>query len=162
MLGAWPHPPAWRAGKESYLQVTFAFMEGDVHTVRRAALGLIPYKHFGVEMPGGGICENSPAGIREVAFEDFARGGTTSVQNPDATAAERAQAVGRAASRIGERRYSLGVNNCEHFANWCATGVAISHQVLAFIRALVDLVRAAFAITFSVLAVSALRAALAE
>jgi hypothetical protein len=36
----------------------------------------------------------------------------------------------RAASRIGERRYSLSGNDCEHFANWCATGVAISYQVV--------------------------------
>ena len=41
-------------------------MYGDVHLTSRAALGLFPYTHFGVEMQGGGICENSPAGVRIV------------------------------------------------------------------------------------------------
>lgn len=126
---------------------------------RRAALGLFPYRHFGVEMQGGGICENSPPGIRIVSFPDFSRGGTTWVQNPDATPEDRARAVERAASRIGERRYSLTANNCEHFANWCATGAAISRQVIAFISALAQMVLAA-AVSF--LTVSLARAALAE
>lgn len=125
----------------------------------RAALGLLPYRHFGVEMQGGGICENSPPGIRIVSLPDFARGGTTWIQNPDATPEERAQAVERAAARIGERRYSLTANNCEHFANWCATGVAISHQVIAFITALAKMVLAA---AVSLMTLSLARAALAE
>jgi hypothetical protein len=134
-------------------------MYGDVHVTSRAALGLFPYTHFGVEMQGGGICENSLPGIRIVSLPDFARGGTTWVQNPDATPEERALAVERAASRIGERRYSLTSNNCEHFANWCATGAAISYQVIAFFKALVQMVLAA-AVSF--VAVSVARATLAE
>jgi hypothetical protein len=129
-------------------------MYGDVHITSRTALGFIPYRHFGVEMPGGGICENSLPGVRVVPFPAFARDRPTCVRNPGATPAERDLAVQRAASRIGERRYSLTLNNCEHFANWCATGVAISHQVIAFfqmlLRAAIALVagfavRAAFA-----------------
>lgn len=81
------------------------------------------------------------------------------VQNPDATAEQRARAVERAASRIGERRYSLTANNCEHFANWCATGAAISHQVIAFFMALARMVLAA-AVSFLALCVA--QAALAE
>lgn len=118
---------------------------GDVHVTPREALGLVPYKHFGVELPGGGVCENSPRGVRVVPFAEFARSGRSWVQNPDAGPAERAEAVRRAASRIGERRYSLSGNNCEHFANWCATGVAISYQVLAFLTALLQVARAAVA-----------------
>jgi hypothetical protein len=134
-------------------------MYGDVHVTGRAALGLFRYLHFGVEMQGGGICENSPPGIRIVSLPDFARGGTTWIQNPDATTEERARAVERAAARIGERRYSLTANNCEHFANWCATGVAISHQVIAFITALAKMVLAA---AVSLVTFSLARAALAE
>jgi uncharacterized protein YycO len=134
-------------------------MYGDVHLTSRAALGLFPYTHFGVEMQGGGICENSPAGVRIVSLPDFARGDATRVRNPDATASERARAVERAASRIGERRYSLTANNCEHFANWCATGAAVSHQVIAFIAAFARMV---FAAAVSLLAVSLARATLAE
>ena len=134
-------------------------MHGDIHVVRRAALGLVPYSHFGVEMPGGGICENSPPGVRVVEFADFARGRPTRIQNPDASPAERAVAVERAEARIGERRYSLSGNNCEHFANWCATGVAISHQVAAFFKALAQMVTAA---AWSLLALLVARVALAD
>jgi Lecithin retinol acyltransferase len=135
-------------------------MYGDVHLVSRAALGLFPYTHFGVEMQSGGICENSLlAGIRIVSLADFTRGRTIRVQNPDATPEERARAVKRAESRIGERRYSLTANNCEHFANWCATGVAVSHQVIAFMKALAQMV---FAGAVSLLVVSLTRASLAE
>jgi uncharacterized protein YycO len=114
-------------------------MYGDIHLTNRAALGVFPYTHFGVEMQSGGICENSPGGIRIVLFSDFARNRPTIVQNPDATTAQRIAAVERAASRIGERRYSLTSNNCEHFANWCATGVAVSRQVIAFMQAAAQL-----------------------
>jgi len=138
------------------------FMYGDVHMTQRAALGLIPYKHFGVEMPDGGICENSPAGVRVVTFAGFARDGRTWVQNPGAGPAERAQAVMRAASRIGERCYSLSGNNCEHFANWCATGVAISHQVVAFFAELARLARLAWAVLVAAAAVTVARAAFAS
>ncbi len=134
-------------------------MYGDVHVVDRAALGLFPYRHFGVEMQAGMISENSPMGIRIVPLPDFSRGGTTRVQNPGASAAERSRAIERAASRIGERRYSLTSNNCEHFANWCATGAAVSHQVIAFVKALIEL---AFAAALSFLVVTAARVATAE
>ena len=38
------------------------------------------------------------------------------------------RAVERARSRIGAEGYSLPVNNCEHFAIWCKTGIAESHE----------------------------------
>jgi hypothetical protein len=43
--------------------------------------------------------------------------------------------VQRALSRVGERGYSLTGWNCEHFAAWCATGVAASQQVVDWISA---------------------------
>ncbi len=39
------------------------------------------------------------------------------------------ETVARARSRVGEGRYNLATNNCEHFAIWCKTGVHESHQV---------------------------------
>lgn len=41
--------------------------------------------------------------------------------------------VQRAISRLGESRYNLLFNNCEHFATWCKTGVSHSQQVQDFI-----------------------------
>jgi hypothetical protein len=43
------------------------------------------------------------------------------------------ETLGRAKSRIGERRYNIATRNCEHFAFWCATGLATSLQVEAFL-----------------------------
>jgi hypothetical protein len=106
---------------------------GDTHVVGRSFLGLIPYRHYGIELPDGTMCENSPPGVRIVGYADFARGGPTQVTNPEAGPTERDMAVQRALSRVGERHYSLTSNNCEHFANWCATGIAISQQVIAWI-----------------------------
>jgi len=129
-------------------------MHGDVHRVDRTALGLIPFFHFGVEMHDGGICENTLQGVRLVSLAEFAPDGITRVRNPDATLAQRAAAVDRAASRIGERSYNLILNNCEHFANWCATGVAISHQVVEVVKTFLQM---AFAALVSLLAVSLTR-----
>ena len=39
------------------------------------------------------------------------------------------ETVERAKSRIGEDRYNLLFNNCEHFAIWCKTGIEESHQI---------------------------------
>ncbi len=118
--------------------------------VGRSFLGLVPYRHYGIELPDGTMCENSPAGVRLVGYADFARGRPTQVANPGASPDERALAVQRALSRVGERRYSLAGNNCEHFANWCATGIAVSQQVIAWIASFFRLALAAAATAFVV------------
>ena len=40
-----------------------------------------------------------------------------------------AEIARRALARVGEDRYSLLQNNCEHFCAWCITGEAYSAQV---------------------------------
>lgn len=44
--------------------------------------------------------------------------------------------IQRAESRLGEKQYNLLFNNCEHFANWCTTGVSHSQQIKNFIPVL--------------------------
>ncbi len=39
------------------------------------------------------------------------------------------ETVKRAKQRIGESRYNLVTNNCEHFALWCKTNISESHQI---------------------------------
>ncbi|MBZ9634683.1 lecithin retinol acyltransferase family protein [Clostridium sp. FP1] len=39
------------------------------------------------------------------------------------------ETVQRAHERMGESKYNLVTNNCEHFAIWCKTGISESHQV---------------------------------
>ncbi|MBR8830758.1 MAG: hypothetical protein N5P05_000992 [Chroococcopsis gigantea SAG 12.99] len=41
--------------------------------------------------------------------------------------------VQRAESRLGEQKYNLLFNNCEHLATWCKTGVSDSKQIQDFI-----------------------------
>jgi uncharacterized protein YycO len=123
---------------------------GDAHVVSRSFLGLIPYRHYGIELPDGTMCENSPPGVRIVGYADFARSRPTQVTNPEASPAERDLAVQRALSRVGERHYSLTSNNCEHFANWCATGIAISQQVIAWITSFFRLALAFAGAVFTV------------
>ncbi len=41
--------------------------------------------------------------------------------------------IQRAESRLGERKYNLLLNNCEHFATWCITGVSDSRQIRNFV-----------------------------
>jgi hypothetical protein len=55
----------------------------------------------------------------------------------------------RARSRLGENRYGLLRNNCEHFCEWCVQGVPRSLQVeraLKFPRAIRGTLRATLAL----------------
>lgn len=46
--------------------------------------------------------------------------------------------IGRAESRLGESGFDLVLNNCEHFATWCKTGISDSEQIQALWRAALD------------------------
>lgn len=46
------------------------------------------------------------------------------------------ETVKRAESRLGEDKYNLALNNCEHFAIWCKTGISESYQVKRVIKGL--------------------------
>lgn len=89
-------------------------------------------------------------------------GGASRTVPSSAAPAGRDQAVERALSRVGERGYSLTSWNCEHFTSWCATGVAVSQQVISAVAAFLELIRAALIAAAAVLAAAALKAALAE
>ena len=62
-------------------------------------------RHYGIELPDGTMCENSPAGVRVVGFADFTRGRASRVANPDASPDVRA--LGRAAGHVPRRRAPL-------------------------------------------------------
>ncbi len=44
--------------------------------------------------------------------------------------------VKRARSRLGEKEYNLLLNNCEHFAIWCKTGLSKSYQIENLLKVL--------------------------
>ena len=130
-------------------------MYGDEHTVRREFLGVVPYRHHAIELPSGEMAENSPPGLRIVPFDDFAKGRPVRTVGRDMTPAERDKTVERALSRVGERGYSLGGWNCEHYASWCATGVAFSQQVADVVAWVVACLKAALAVGTVMLVASA-------
>lgn len=46
------------------------------------------------------------------------------------------ETVQRARSRLGEKEYNLLLNNCEHFAIWCKTGLSKSYQIEKLLKVL--------------------------
>ena len=83
--------------------------------------------------------------VEEVTLEQFTEGHGYCIGRmpPDRRAGE--DIARRARSRLGERRYQLLRNNCEHFCNWCQLGECRSEQVEALMKpalVLVDILQA--------------------
>lgn len=72
--------------------------------------------------------------VEYISLRCFAADVGVSVQSePNAVYGAR-EVVERAKSRLGEDRYRLLTNNCEHFCAWCVSGVARSEQVCRCLR----------------------------
>jgi len=67
--------------------------------------------------------------VEEVLLSQFARGRPIWVRPWEATGVDPEEVVHRARLRIGENRYRVLTNNCEHFCEWCISGAARSLQV---------------------------------
>lgn len=67
--------------------------------------------------------------VEAIALEAFARGAGFWVEPTAACRYSGAEIAARALARVGEDRYSMLRNNCEHFCAWCTTGVPHSPQV---------------------------------
>jgi hypothetical protein len=67
--------------------------------------------------------------VEEVTLAAFAGGRPVFVVQHVALPYEARDIVARARSRLGEHRYRLLSNNCEHFVEWCLYDVARSFQV---------------------------------
>lgn len=70
--------------------------------------------------------------VEEVPLAVLARGRGVRVTPPVAPKFDGAARVERARSRLGEDRYRLWSNNCEHFVEWCISGTSRSTQVEAW------------------------------
>lgn len=70
--------------------------------------------------------------VEEVALEQFTRGRGLQVRAHVAPRYDGPAAVARARTRLGENRYRLWSNNCEHFVEWCIAGTPRSAQVEAW------------------------------
>ncbi len=62
-------------------------------------------------------------------MEEFAWGHPIWVRLEYGSERGRSEVVRRARMRLGEDRYDLLTNNCEHFCEWCIRGVSRNHQV---------------------------------
>jgi Lecithin retinol acyltransferase len=80
--------------------------------------------------------------VEEVSLAQFARGRGVEVVPTAAARFDGHAAVARARSRLGEDRWRLWSNNCEHFVTWCLDGAPRSAQVDAW-RARAQAARAA-------------------
>jgi hypothetical protein len=67
--------------------------------------------------------------VEEVSLEEFARGRPVAVRMDSQPRFAGVEAVRRARSRLGENRYHIIRNNCEHFCEWCLNGVSRSRQL---------------------------------
>ncbi|MGB3299693.1 MAG: lecithin retinol acyltransferase family protein [Phormidesmis sp.] len=84
----------------------------------------VPYEHHGIDCGDGTLIHYRKTGEAQIArtsSESFARGGAIYTK-PVSTAFIPDVVINRAESRLGEQRYDLFFNNCEHFADWCKTG----------------------------------------
>ncbi|HLA70404.1 MAG TPA: lecithin retinol acyltransferase family protein [Steroidobacteraceae bacterium] len=75
--------------------------------------------------------------VEEVSLAAFAGGRAVFVIEHAESCLDAAEVVARARSRIGEKKYRLLTNNCEHFCEWALHGIARSFQAetsLAFPR----------------------------
>jgi hypothetical protein len=67
--------------------------------------------------------------VEEVSLEDFAGGRGVQVRADSPARYAPADIAARARSRLGEDRYRIASNNCEHFCHWCLSGESRSVQV---------------------------------
>jgi hypothetical protein len=94
------------------------------------------YCHHGIYVGNGrvvhyaGWCESLQAGpVEEVPLVRFAANRPVWIEYRPLPGFAAGQVVARARSRLGESRYRLLTNNCEHFCTWCRYGCPRSDQV---------------------------------
>ena len=99
------------------------------------------YLHHGIYVGEGkvvhyaGLCRGIHAGpVEEVTLSRFARGRPVRIVSDGVPNFDPQETVRRARSRLGEDRYHLLTNNCEHFCEWCLRGTPRSRQVEELLR----------------------------
>lgn len=94
------------------------------------------YSHHGIYVGDGRVVhyEGLSLGIhrgpvKEVSIDEFADGHEVTIRAHPGARYFGEQVAARARSRLGEDRYRLITNNCEHFCEWCINGLSRSEQV---------------------------------
>ena len=94
------------------------------------------YQHHGIDCGDGTVIHyRKPSEtIERTSLATFSRGNPVYLaEYSDGFGFIPHVVVERAESRLGERKYNLLFNNCEHLASWCKTGVSESQQVKDFL-----------------------------
>lgn len=92
------------------------------------------YEHHGIDCGNGTIIHYQKletAVVSQTPLATFARGSRVYVKSQSVAFLPEI-VVQRAEGRLGEQRYDLLTNNCEHFATWCKTGRHESAQLTRF------------------------------
>jgi hypothetical protein len=94
------------------------------------------YSHHGIYTGGGRVVHYAGFNrvfvggpVEEVSMDQFARGCAIEIRLHPCSPFRPEEIVARARARLGERRYALLRNNCEHFTEWCISGEARSPQI---------------------------------
>ena len=103
-------------------------VEGVVEIGDHLIVGRGVYTHHGVYVGRSRVIHYTERGVERTTLEDFCRSNRFWVYVHEARLS-REETVRRAESRLGEDKYHLFNNNCEHFAWWCCTQEHWSHQV---------------------------------
>ncbi len=94
------------------------------------------YTHHGIYVGRGKVVQYGGLSralhrgpVEEVDLIQFARGRPIWIRIYERHPLDREEICRRARSRLGEDRYHLLTNNCEHFCEWCVRGEHCSYQV---------------------------------
>jgi hypothetical protein len=94
------------------------------------------YTHHGIYVGGGlviqygGLSRGLRRGpVEEVTLSQFYQAGRVWLREVGSHWFDQNEVVRRARLRLGEDRYSLLTNNCEHFCEWCVRGQHRSYQI---------------------------------
>jgi len=71
--------------------------------------------------------------VEEDSLSHFACGRRVWTRSTDLPGFVPQEVIRRARSRVGENRYRILRNNCEHFCEWCLRGESRSYQVERFL-----------------------------
>ncbi|HZF28879.1 MAG TPA: lecithin retinol acyltransferase family protein [Gammaproteobacteria bacterium] len=100
------------------------------------------YFHHGIHVGAGRVVHYSARAcslirrpVEDVSIPVFSKGRGIWLREPAPGSYQSAEIIRRARSRLGENRYRLLTNNCEHFSEWCVCGQHRSAQVEALLEA---------------------------
>jgi hypothetical protein len=109
-----------------------------VRVERRLSGSNVVYMHHGIDVGDGTVVHARPDDFRRplaggrverTSLAEFAGGGTVLVTTEPSPTYSPREIVARALAHVGREGYCPVVDNCEHFATWCATGERSSRQV---------------------------------